>query len=380
MVIALTMIERIYCMENNSIPSLQDRKVVEHNDLILSIAKMNKIPLKMFELAVSQIDVDNPPKDNIVYVSKSLLFSFFGVSDNHRYARFKQVILDMQKHAFFEIKEVKGNKNRFTSIVPIPTVSWNEYDDIVTFEFNRHIMPYLVDLKANFTQYTITDIMGLESKYSIIIYKWLTMNYNQYEHYEHTKTRTAKQLDELKNPTITLQELRTITDTLNEYDRFERFDNRVLKIAVKEISEHTHFNISYEKIRKGRSIHSIQFRIKKKKVIDVPYKEIQQDPEYILDKTLSDAQKLQLNQKALTSPYTNILMSNELLEFTDLADVELMISLLESVYIYYDELKQSKGEEAVHEHIRYVKKHQKGYSKVNKAKYLRVAIMNYLKE
>ena len=34
---------------------LSKRKVVEHNSLITSIAKMDKTPLKMFELAVSCI-------------------------------------------------------------------------------------------------------------------------------------------------------------------------------------------------------------------------------------------------------------------------------------------------------------------------------------
>ncbi|EQC95769.1 hypothetical protein LLT3_13535 [Lactococcus cremoris subsp. cremoris TIFN3] len=52
------------------------RKVVEHNSLITSIAKMDKTPLKMFELAVSCINTEEPPKDNAVYLSKEELFRF----------------------------------------------------------------------------------------------------------------------------------------------------------------------------------------------------------------------------------------------------------------------------------------------------------------
>ncbi len=44
---------------------IEKRKVVEHNSLITSIAKMQKTALKMFELAVSCIDTENPPKDII---------------------------------------------------------------------------------------------------------------------------------------------------------------------------------------------------------------------------------------------------------------------------------------------------------------------------
>ena len=49
---------------------LEKRKVVEHNSLITSIAKMDKTPLKMFELAVSCIDTEKPLEDNTVYLSK----------------------------------------------------------------------------------------------------------------------------------------------------------------------------------------------------------------------------------------------------------------------------------------------------------------------
>ena len=68
---------------------LSKRKVVEHNSLITSIAKMDKTPLKMFELAVSCINTEEPPKDNTVYLSKTDLFAFFKVSDNDKHSRFK---------------------------------------------------------------------------------------------------------------------------------------------------------------------------------------------------------------------------------------------------------------------------------------------------
>src|SRR5574337_500499 len=86
---------------------LSKRKVVEHNSLITSIAKMDKTPLKMFELAVSCINTEEPPKDHTVYLSKAELFAFFKVSDNDKHTRFKQAVENMQKQAFFKIKEKK---------------------------------------------------------------------------------------------------------------------------------------------------------------------------------------------------------------------------------------------------------------------------------
>ena len=51
------------------------------------------------------------------------------------------------------------------------------------FDFSPEIMPYLINLKKNFTQHALSDISELNSKHSIILYRWLSMNYNQYEHY-----------------------------------------------------------------------------------------------------------------------------------------------------------------------------------------------------
>ena len=188
----------------STLNELEKRKVVEHNDLITSVAKMDKVPLKIFELSVACIDTDNPPKDNTIYLSKTELFSFFEVSDNDKHSRFKKAIEKMQKQAFFEIKEEKGKGYEMTSIVPIPTVKWNSYNDKVMIQFNPFIMPYLIDLKKNFTQYALSDIMELNSKYSIILYKWLSMYYNQFEHYSTNGGRRNGQLEEYRNPSMSV--------------------------------------------------------------------------------------------------------------------------------------------------------------------------------
>ena len=208
---------------------IEKRKIVEHNDLISSVAKMDKTPLKIFELAVSCIDTDNPPQDNIIYLSKTELFKFFDVSDSNKHSRFKKSIEVMQKQAFFEVKQAKDKGFKYESIVPIPYVSWTDYNDEVEILFNPFIMPYLIDIKNNFTQYALSDIMELNSKYSIILYKWLSMNYNQYEHYSNKGGRRKEQLEEYFNPSIKVVELRKITDTVDDYKLMHQFTEWVLE-------------------------------------------------------------------------------------------------------------------------------------------------------
>ena len=358
---------------------LSKRKVVEHNSLITSIAKMDKTPLKMFELAVSCINTEEPPKDNAVYLSKEELFSFFKVSDNDKHSRFKQAVAKMQEQAFFEIKEEKNKGFKFRRILPIPTVEWTDYDDKVMIRFNQDIMPYLIELKQNFTKYALSEIMELNSKYSIILYKWLSMNYNQYEHYSNKGGRRAEQVENYRNPSISVKELRTITDTVNAYKEFWNFENRVLKKPLEEINAHTSFNVTYEKVKKGRSIDSIVFHIEKKPVAkNEYYKQEEQDPVYLENKADREAKQKMLFAEAMQSPYTKLLGEKWLINVADMQDISTMTGLAEKVYPLYDELKEARGLKGVETHLSYVASKQEGYSKRNVVKYLKTAIEGYL--
>ena len=356
---------------------LSKRKVVEHNDLVTSIAKMDKTPLKIFELAVSCIDTENLPKDNIIYLSKAELFTFFKVDDKDKHGRFKKAIEKMQEQAFFEIKEEKNKGFKFRRILPIPTVEWTDYDDKVMIRFNQDIMPYLIELKQNFTKYALSEIMELNSKYSIILYKWLSMNYNQYEHYSNKGGRRAEQVESYRNPSISVKELREITDTVNEYKHFPHFENWILKKPLEEINAHTSFNVSYEKIKKGRSIDSIVFHIeKKRKADDNSYK--LEDQAYIEDKKAKEETEKDLYTEAMQSPYTKLLSENMLLFPNDFMDIKTMAGLQKNVYPLYDELKELRGLNGVKGHLSYVSSKQEAYSKRNIAKYLKKAIEHYL--
>ena len=356
---------------------LEKRKVVEHNSLITSIAKMDKTPLKMFELAVSCIDTEKPLEDNTVYLSKRDLFAFFKVSDNDKHSRFKEAVEKMQKQAFFKIKEKKDKGFEFENIVPIPYVKWTDYNDEVLIRFSPEIIPYLVNLKKNFTQHALSDLAELNSKYSIILYRWLSMNYNQYEHYSVKGGRREEQVESYRNPTISIKELRTMTDTVKLYKEFRDLDKRVLKESLEEINTHTSFNVTYEKVKKGRSIDSIVFHIEKKRMADDNSYKLD-DRAYQEDKARKAETEDMLTVQALKSPYTKLLMEHFLLSYLDLTDTKILSGLQAHVYPLYDELKDLRGLNGVKDHLSYVGAKQEDYSKKNFCKYLKKAIEQYL--
>ncbi len=365
--------QKVVCTLND----LEKRKVVEHNALIQSVAKMQKTALKMFELAVSCIDTEEPPKNNTVYLSKSELFKFFEVSSSSKHSQFKEAVNYMQKQAFFNIKADKKLGIEYESIVPIPYVKWNDYNDEVTIRFDQAIMPYLIDLKAEFTQYKISELKELNSKYSIILYRWLSMNYNQYEHYSNKGGRRAEQVEAYQNPSITVKELRAITDTVNEYKHISNFFKRIIEEPLEEINAHTSFNVNYEKIKKGRSIDSIVFHIEKKRMADDNSYKLD-NRAYQEDKKQKSRNEADLLKQAMESKYTRLLLDNMLLSPYEMTDTSLMAGLQAHVYPLYDELKALRGLNGVKDHLSYVASKQEAYSKRNIAKYLKKAIEQYL--
>ena len=373
----MAIIPELKTRQVQTLDELSNRKVVEHNSLITSIAKMDKTPLKMFELAVPLIDTENPPEDHTVYLSKREMFAFFNVDDSNKHSRFKEAIEKMQKQAFFQIKKEHDKGFKFVSIVPIPYVEWTDYNDEVKIEFHREIMPYLINLKTNFTQHALSDIAELNSKYAIILYRWLSMNYNQYDHYSVKGGRREKQVESYRNPIMSMQDLRQITDTVDEYKRFYNFEKWVLKEPLSEITNHTTLNVTYEKIKKGRSIDSIVFHITKKQVADDSSYKLA-DPAYIDDKISQEESEEKLVYQAMKSPYTKLLMEQFLLSYIDLTDTTILSGLQKNVYPLYDELKDLRGVNGVKEHLAYIRDKQDDYSKKNIAKYLKKSIEQYL--
>ncbi|MBC9705451.1 MAG: RepB family plasmid replication initiator protein, partial [Enterococcus sp.] len=148
---------------------------------------------------------------------------------------------------------------------------------------------------------------------------------------------------------------------------------------LKEINAHTSFNVTYDKIKKGRSIDCIVFHIEKKPVAkNEYYKQEEQDPVYLENKADQEAKQKMLFAEAMQSPYTKLLGEKWLINVADMQNISTMTGLAEKVYPLYDELKEARGLKGVETHLSYVASKQEGYSKRNVVKYLKTAIEGYL--
>lgn len=335
-----------------------NQKVIEHNDLIMATARMPKTSLVAFEYIVSNIDPDNLPEEYKLSISKSRMLEFFQTKPNDRKkkSRIQDDILKLQKDAIFifekeEIKEVNGKERKVISnisIAPLSTIQWSNISDNLTIRLNPDIVPYISDLKRNFTNYPISDIIDFKSRHTIIIYRWLLMNYNQFKNYQNTGKRNAKALESYKNPEVDIELLRKMTDTTDEYSRSNDFVRRVLDKAVNEINEKTRYEVHYDKIRNNRKLVRIQFHMHEPIDIVEPTKK-QNNRESLTDNALTYLD-------AIRNQYTVLLIEYGLLTEMEMTDEDIMNRLLQNVYPLYDEIEEKRGINGIRAHLNYLQK------------------------
>lgn len=214
-------------------------KVSKSNKLIEARYKLNLVEQKLILFAISRLDTVQ--KDfNIQQFSLKELSDVIGEQD-HRYSEIKKVVRELRK------KEVIINTPDKELITGwLSSIVFEKNTGMVELEFSKNLAPYLLELNGAYKSYQLQNVIQMKSAYAIRIYEML------------------KQWDCKKKQTYTVEELKRRLALTDEYSRFTNFENRVLMPAKAEINEHSDLWVNYKKIKKGRSVDSIEFEIEPK--------------------------------------------------------------------------------------------------------------------
>lgn len=101
--------------------------------------------------------------------------------------------------------------------------------------FDPLLKPFLLELSNKFTSYRLANVIKLKSTYAIRIYELL------------------KQYEDLKERTISLENLRYYLDAMDIYPNYANFKQRVLKPSQKNWIK-TDISFEFEEIKLGRKV------------------------------------------------------------------------------------------------------------------------------
>lgn len=225
--------------------------VCQANSLVGGKQALKLNSAKLIRAAIMQVVRDDEElKPYIITISE--LAELLNVPKSNIYRDIDDITDDILNNPVY-IREEVGKKVRW---IKIPWVTRCEYNsDIgVAIKLNDELKPFLINLKDHYTQYTLDSILVMKSVYAIRIYELL-----QSEIMTRILPRAGTDIE------LSVETLKECCGCERKaYNTFSNFRNRVIDIAVKEINEKTLYTLSYDYVKKGKSVIGLIFHINMK--------------------------------------------------------------------------------------------------------------------
>lgn len=155
------------------------------------------------------------------------------------YDDIKDTLLHLKKKAFWLTINDQGTES---CVDWFSTIRINKRSGIVKMKFHEDLHPFLLELRQNFTSFSIYPTLVMKSRYSIRLYELL------------------KSYSNLSEWVFDLDLLKRKLDA--NYIKFFDFRRRVLDVSMAEINRYTELDISYQPIKdNSRQYNKIRFFI-----------------------------------------------------------------------------------------------------------------------
>ena len=224
----------------------QTKKVRQSNDLVESPYSQDftAYEIKLFEIAgagITEQDVANAnqrinKRYSLTTRELANLLNTSASAISHEIEKTASKIMNKKIH----LRKILDNGSvEFELINIIPYAKYK--DGIFEYDFNYAIIPYIVEINKNFTEYQLHNLLSLRSAYAIKLYKLL---------YQYHK---------IKIRVFTLIELKEQFGISNKYARYNDLKKDVIDSSVNQINELTDLQVQYNEIKIGRKVVKLEF-------------------------------------------------------------------------------------------------------------------------
>ncbi|HHV6531136.1 MULTISPECIES: replication initiation protein [Haemophilus] len=214
-----------------------DLTVVKANSLIEASYRLTLDEMRLLALTIGTM---NPKSDQQVFEFSVSEFvnQFPEVNADRAYTQIKSAIERISERWVKTEDERHVTKFRWVS-----SQTYFKKEGRFKIALTNEIMPYLTQLKGQFTQYQLNHISGFSSVHAIRLYELFT------------------QYKRLGDRYISVEDLKKWLQLEDKYDRYNNLNQRVLTPALSEINEKSDLFVEYEPIKKGRKVTGIEFSI-----------------------------------------------------------------------------------------------------------------------
>ncbi|WIY58797.1 replication initiation protein [Bacillus arachidis] len=229
---------------NQDLQIKENNIVSKSNTLIEANSRLNLVEQKMLLCLASNIEPND--RDFKTYAFPIRQFhDLLGLSGSTKYTELSKIT----KELLSKVIEIRAGEE-LIQVSWLSSAIYNRNKGTIDMRFDPLLKPFLLELSSKFTSYRLANVVKLKSTYAIRIYELL------------------KQYEDLKERTISLENLRYYLDAMDVYPNYANFKQRVLKPSQKELNQKTDISFEFEEIKSGRKVQRIRFIIRSQKKKD----------------------------------------------------------------------------------------------------------------
>lgn len=231
-------------------PHDEKRLVVQDNAITTARYSMTALEKNIMYMVMAQLDKSDPPTRYYRISGKELMER---TRKKIKYEELKEATNRLLDRELIIIRE-NGN---YLQIRPISSAEYDSHG-MIEIGLDAKIRPYLFELKNNFTTFELNMVLSLDSKFSKRLYEMLA----QFRSTGLLRISVREFKERLK-----LYDPKTGNE---QYEKWSAFEKYVLKVAQKEISEHTDLAFEYTLKKTGKRITDIEFKFNRPKAVAAP--------------------------------------------------------------------------------------------------------------
>lgn len=229
-------------MSPNQDLQIKDNNIVsKSNTLIEANSRLNLVEQKMLLCLASNIEPSDRDFKTYTFPIKQF-HDLLGLSGSTKYTELSKIT----KELLSKVIEIRVGEE-LIQVSWLSSAIYNRNKGTIDMRFDPLLKPFLLELSSKFTSYRLANVVKLKSTYAIRIYELL------------------KQYEDLKERTISLENLRYYLDAMDVYPNYANFKQRVLKPSQKELNQKTDISFEFEEIKSGRKVQKIRFIIRSQK-------------------------------------------------------------------------------------------------------------------
>lgn len=288
--------------------------VVKSNQVVEASYRLSVTEQRVLLSAIAKIPKQVEVSDDVIYTVNVQDLNKIGI---HEKASYRDLKLAVDRLYERSINFIDGSTSK---IRWVQRIDFNDSKSEIAIRFSKDILPYISNVKENFTQYLLADVATMRSAYSFRLYELLA----QYK-------KIGKRL-------IDIDELRIMLDVGKRYKTTGNLIAWVIQPSIDEINEVTNLTVTIEPKKTGRKYTHLEFIIKvKDKATAQQIKRDDTTGDLFSINNMSDKQIAVFSKKLAELPELGNLArrGDSVEQFAEMIATELKNPLLQVKYIDY---------------------------------------------